>query len=54
MFWEAREEPNDTSLMNGCKRLPGEGACVSPSSRRVTFPKLIILGCFREESVDTL
>ena len=54
MFWMAREEPNDTSRMNGCKRLPGEGACVSAFSGRVTFPKLFIPRCFRGEAVDTL
>jgi hypothetical protein len=54
MFWMAREEPNDVSRMNGCKRIPSEGAYVSPFSGRLTFPKLFIPRCFREEPLDTL
>ena len=54
MFWVAREEPNDTSRVNGCKRLPNEAGCLSPFSGRLTIPTLFIPQCFKEGPVATL
>jgi len=37
MFLVAREEPNDTSRIDGCKRRLPSAACVSAFSRRLAF-----------------
>ena len=54
MFWMAREEPNDTSRIDGCIRLPSRAPCVSAFSPRVVSATVFTSECFEEELVDIL
>jgi hypothetical protein len=53
MFLVAREEPNNTTQIDGCRRLPS-AACVSAFSRRLAFATVFTSGFSDEEPVGTL
>ena len=54
MFSLAREEPNDTSRVDGCRRLPRRAACVSALSPRWASTTVFTGWFSEEEPVDTL
>jgi len=54
MFSLAREEPNDTSRVDGCGRLPRRAACVSALSPRWASSTVFTCWFSEEEPVDTL
>jgi len=54
MFSLAREEPNDTSRVDGCRRLPRRPARVSAFSPRLASSAVFTPWFFEEEPVDTL
>ena len=54
MFWVAREEPNETSRIDGCMRLPSRAACVSAFSPPLLSVTVFTSRFFQEELVDAL